>query len=140
MPRYRSPCFLFAFVAGLAVLQGCASSDLAAPAGEGAGGASTAGIGAGDASLRVVAELPPPPATAQGIAQPVAVSDMLEVTVFQVPDLSRTVQVDDAGIISLPLIGQVKAAGKSVQTLQRDIETAYRSNYLQSPSVSVLVK
>lgn len=140
MPSFRQSSFLIAVVAGFAVLSGCATSDLAVSGADGAGGASAAGIGAGDASLRVVAELPQPPATLEGIAQPVAVSDMLEVTVFQVPDLSRTVQVDDGGNISLPLIGQVKAAGKSVQTLQRDIETAYRSNYLQSPSVSVLVK
>lgn len=111
----------------------------------GSGGGTVSGMtslapGMGDATLRVVAELPPPATAVSGILQPVAVSDVLEVSVFQVPDLSRTVQVDDRGYISLPLIGEVQAAGKSVQALQRDIEAAYGRNYLQSPSVTVLVK
>lgn len=127
-----------AFCVGILGLQACSTTELSAPTSR-AGMASLA-PGAGDETLRVVAELPAPIAVMDGVAQPVAVSDMLEVTVFQVPDLSRTVQVDDAGNISLPLIGAVKAAGKSVQALQRDIEAAYGRNYLQSPSVSVLVK
>jgi len=126
---------------GIAVMAGCSTSNVMTP-GEGgsASGMTNLAPGAGDATLRVVAELPPPPAATNGIAQPVSISDMIEVAVFQVPDLSRTVQVDDAGNINLPLIGQVRAAGKSVQALQLDIQAAYGRNYLQSPSVSVLVK
>ena len=39
--------------------------------------------------------------------------DQIDITVFEVPELSRTVRVSAAGDISLPLIGSVKAAGKS---------------------------
>jgi len=126
---------------GLAGLAGCSTSSVMTP-GEGGSSSGMANLapGAGDATLRVVADLPPPPAAANGVAQPVSISDIIEVSVFQVPDLSRTVQVDDAGNINLPLIGQVPAAGKSVQALQLDIQAAYGRNYLQSPSVSVLVK
>jgi polysaccharide biosynthesis/export protein len=88
----------------------------------------------------MVAELPPPLAVTSGVAQPVANADVLEISVFQVPDLARTVQVDDRGYVSLPLIGAMQASGKSVQMLQGDIETAYAANYLQSPNVSVFVK
>lgn len=98
------------------------------------------GLGSGDGELKVVSELPAPAAVRGGVAQPIAVSDVIEVSVFQVPDLSRTVQVDDRGFVSLPLIGQIPAAGKSVQSLQQDIEKAYGSRYLQSPNVSVFVK
>lgn len=143
MPKLRQSKFLIAgaMCLGIVGVQGCSTTELSAP-NSGASGsqATAASLGSGDASLRVVPELPAPPTALDGIAQPVAVSDMLEVTIFQVPDLSRTVQVDDAGNISLPLVGAVRAAGKSVQALQRDIETAYGRNYLQSPSVSVLVK
>jgi polysaccharide export outer membrane protein len=90
--------------------------------------------------LTIVSELPAPAAARSGVTQPVAISDVIEISVFQVPDLSRTVQVDDRGYVSLPLIGQVEAAGKSVQALQHDIERAYGAKYLQSPSVSVFVK
>ncbi|MEP9373758.1 polysaccharide biosynthesis/export family protein [Mesorhizobium sp. KR1-2] len=96
--------------------------------------------GHGDRGLKMVAELPPPLAVTSGVAQPVAISDVLEISVFQVPDLARTVQVDDRGYVSLPLIGAVQASGKSVQMLQGDIETAYAASYLQSPNVSVFVK
>nr|WP_292187701.1 polysaccharide biosynthesis/export family protein [Mesorhizobium sp.] len=67
-------------------------------------------------------------------------NDVLEVNVFQVDNLNRTVQVDAGGQISLPLIGTVTAAGKTVRQLEQEIETAYGANYLQAPDVSVYVK
>lgn len=65
--------------------------------------------------------------------------DQLDVNVFQVPDLTRTVQVDAAGQIILPLIGAVPAAGKTVVQLQDQIAAALREKYLQSPQVTVYV-
>ena len=38
--------------------------------------------------------------------------DTLEVTVFQAPELTKTVQVSEAGTINFPLIGELDAAGK----------------------------
>lgn len=104
------------------------------------GSEAATGLGSGDGDLRLVSELPIPAAVRGGVAQPVATGDMLDVSVFQVPDLSRTVQVDDHGYVTLPLIGQIRAAGKSVQSLQGDIGRAYGARYLQSPNVSVLLK
>lgn len=110
----------------------------------GAAGASLAhtGVRAGetDGDLRVVEVLPPPLNTHDGADQPLAASDVLEVDVFQVDDLDRTVQVDSSGQISLPLIGSVQAAGKTVRALEQEIESAYGGNYLQSPEVTVFVK
>lgn len=121
------------------VLGGCSSAS--GPTADAAPDlAAIAGSTTGDGSLTIVSELPPPVAARSGVTQPVAIADVIEISVFQVPDLSRTVQVDDRGYVSLPLIGQVQAAGKSVQALQRDIESAYGSKYLQSPSVMVFVK
>lgn len=96
--------------------------------------------GAGDRDLRIVSELPVPENTADGTERPISPGDILEVAVFQVPDLSRTVQVDDAGRVSLPLIGVVPASGKSVRTFENDIKLAYGRDYLQSPEISVFVK
>jgi polysaccharide biosynthesis/export protein len=124
-------------VALIALLLGCSSTG---QGGEGTSVAALAAVGAGDDELRTVSELPAPPQTQGGVEQPISAADILEVAVFQVPDLSRTVQVDDGGRVSLPLIGAIDAAGKSTSTLQRDIEAAYGSRYLQSPSVSVFVK
>jgi polysaccharide export outer membrane protein len=66
--------------------------------------------------------------------------DVLDVSVFQVPDLARTVQVSANGQISLPLIGAVDAAGKTTAELQGEIAQKYSATYLQSPQVSVFVR
>ncbi|MER9278132.1 polysaccharide biosynthesis/export family protein [Mesorhizobium sp. M0522] len=94
----------------------------------------------GGGALQVVKELPAPQNTLNGNEQPLSPNDVLEVNVFQVDNLNRTVQVDAGGQISLPLIGTVTAGGKTVRQLEQEIETAYGANYLQSPDVSVYVK
>lgn len=66
--------------------------------------------------------------------------DLLDITVFQVPDLTEDVQVDEAGKISLPLIGEVNAAGQTAHQLETQIATKLKAKYLQSPQVSVFVK
>ena len=67
-------------------------------------------------------------------------NDLLSVVVFQVKDLDRDVRVNNAGEISLPLIGVVKAAGQSVHELESQIEARYGARYLQHPHVTVFVK
>lgn len=67
-------------------------------------------------------------------------SDLLEVSVFQVPDLSKTVQVSASGEIALPLIGTVAAGGKTVAELEKEIAGKLGAKYLQSPQVSVFVR
>lgn len=94
----------------------------------------------GGGALQVVKELPAPQDTQNGSEQPLSPNDLLEINVFQVNNLNRTVQIDAGGQISLPLIGTVKAAGKTVRQLEREIETAYGAKYLQSPDVTVFVK
>lgn len=96
--------------------------------------------GASAGGLRVVKELPPPIKGEDGTVQQIARNDVLEVDVFQVDQLDRTVQVDSNGNISLTLIGQIEAAGNSTSTLERKIAEAYGRKYLQSPQVSVFVK
>ncbi len=66
--------------------------------------------------------------------------DLLDVSVFQVPDLTKSVQVDAAGLISLPLIGQVKAGGRTTHELENQIAAKLKARYLQSPQVSVFLK
>ncbi|MER9627413.1 polysaccharide biosynthesis/export family protein [Mesorhizobium sp. M0185] len=94
----------------------------------------------GGGALRVVKELPAPQNTQNGSEQPLSPNDVLEVNVFQVDNLNRTVQVDSAGQISLPLIGTITAAGKTVRQLEQEIETTYGAKYLQSPDVTIFVK
>jgi len=66
--------------------------------------------------------------------------DLIEVTVFQVKELDRTVRVNTSGKISLPLIGTVDAGGKTVSELEAEIASRLEEGFLQSPQVSVFVK
>jgi polysaccharide export outer membrane protein len=66
--------------------------------------------------------------------------DKLDITVFQVKDLTvEKIQVDAAGHIILPLIGQLTASGKTTSQLSDEIAARLGEKYLQSPQVSVTV-
>ena len=66
--------------------------------------------------------------------------DVLDISVFQAPDLSKTVEVADNGTIDLPLLGETPAAGKTAQELQRDLNSRFGAKYLQNPQTTVTVK
>ena len=66
--------------------------------------------------------------------------DVIEVSVYRVDELNRTVQVNASGQISLPLVGTVQAGGKTVPELEKVIAARLEEKYLQSPQVSVFVK
>lgn len=66
--------------------------------------------------------------------------DMIQVEVFNVPDLSREVQVDASGRISVPLAGTLYAAGKTAEELAGEMESALRGRYVRNPDVIVNIK
>lgn len=70
----------------------------------------------------------------------VGAQDLLEISVFGVPDLSRAVRVNSNGQISLPLVGGVQAGGRTIPELEHDIGEKLAKTYLQNPQVSVFVK
>lgn len=67
-------------------------------------------------------------------------SDLLSVVVFQIEDLEREVRVNNAGQISLPLIGALDVAGQTVNQLEIEIASRYAARFLQDPQVTVFVK
>lgn len=67
-------------------------------------------------------------------------SDLLEISVFQVPELSRTVRVNARGGLSLPLIGDIQAGGFTGQQLEALLAQKLKETYLQDPQVSVFIK
>jgi polysaccharide biosynthesis/export protein len=67
-------------------------------------------------------------------------SDLIEISVFGVPELSVTAQVGDDGNLQLPLLGPTPAAGKTAEQLQKELTARLGADYLQHPQVSVLVK
>lgn len=97
-------------------------------------------------AVTTTADLPAPDTTArsgayEGVSEyRIGPQDLIEISVFQVADLNRTVRLNSAGQISLPLIGAVKAGGKTVQELEAEIAGLLSARYLQNPQVSVFVK
>lgn len=66
--------------------------------------------------------------------------DTIQVDVFNVPDLSREMQVDASGRIAMPLVGTIDARGKTAQELASAVETALRGRYVRNPEVTVNIK
>jgi polysaccharide export outer membrane protein len=66
--------------------------------------------------------------------------DVLDISVFGVPELSGTVEVGDNGSLQLPLLGETPAAGKTAEELQQDLTSRLGAEYLQNPQVRVTVK
>lgn len=66
--------------------------------------------------------------------------DTIGVDVFNVPDLSREMQVDASGRIAMPLVGTIDARGKTAQELAAAVETALRGRYVRNPEVTVNIK
>lgn len=80
-------------------------------------------------------------ANARGnVAYRVGAADVLEISVFKVPELSKSVQVSDNGTITLALVGEVPVIGRTAQEIEKDLTKALGAKYLQNPQVSVFVK
>jgi polysaccharide biosynthesis/export protein len=65
--------------------------------------------------------------------------DVLAISVWKEPDLTKQIPVRSDGKISLPLIGDVQAAGRTPVQLQQDIAEKLKS-YITDPQVAVIVQ
>lgn len=66
--------------------------------------------------------------------------DVLDIEVFGVKDLTRSIRISDDGDFSLPLVGRVPARGKTVGELEKDIAARLADGFLENPQVSLFVK
>jgi len=66
-------------------------------------------------------------------------NDVLEVMVYQEPDLATKVTLDDRGMVALPLIGPVKLAGLTLEQATAKIRDLYDKDYLVNPKVTIQV-
>jgi polysaccharide export outer membrane protein len=67
-------------------------------------------------------------------------NDLLDVEVLDAENLRRTVRVNAAGAVSLPLVGRVEVAGLTSQEAEDRIAARYAEKYLQNPQVSIFIK
>ena len=70
----------------------------------------------------------------------IGIGDLLEIEVYDEPDLTREVRVLTDGYISLPLMGRIRAAERTVSELQNEIDRLLGEKYLVNPQVTVFVK
>lgn len=94
----------------------------------------------GDAELQVVADLPTPVSSRGGTEDLIIAGDVIQMEIFGVEKLNRTVQVNTNGAVTLPLIGRVQAAGKTVPAFEAELASLYGRSYLQNPSVTIQIK
>lgn len=66
--------------------------------------------------------------------------DVVEFSVFKVPELKRTAQVAETGTVNLPLVGEIQAAGRTAQEVERELAKTLGAKFLQSPQVTLLIK
>jgi polysaccharide export outer membrane protein len=66
--------------------------------------------------------------------------DLLEIVVFEIPELGITTRVAASGHVSLPLIGPVQVSGMTTQELATEVEESLRANYIRDPHVTVLIR
>jgi polysaccharide export outer membrane protein len=65
--------------------------------------------------------------------------DHLSINVWKEPDLTKNIPVRSDGKISLPLVGEMQASGRTPLQLESDISSRLR-NYITAPEVTVIVE
>jgi polysaccharide biosynthesis/export protein len=82
---------------------------------------------------------PTPPAAADATSYVLGAEDLITVRVFAADDIpDKPAQIDNDGTVTLPMIGQVHAAGLTIGQFQANLVTAYKK-YFKDPQVTVQV-
>ncbi|MHB8836110.1 MAG: polysaccharide biosynthesis/export family protein [Candidatus Methylomirabilia bacterium] len=87
--------------------------------------------------LGVIAPAAAPAAT--DLVHELGPRDLIQIKVYQQPDLTQEIRIDDDGTVTLPLVGQVRASGLTVEAFARTLTERYRE-YLLNPEITVFVK
>nr|WP_256473432.1 polysaccharide biosynthesis/export family protein [Phyllobacterium sp. 21LDTY02-6] len=84
---------------------------------------------------------PAPPAFNEAINKPYLLDagDRIRLTVFEQDGITNTYSVDQAGYISVPLIGSVPARGKTIQQIEAAVADKLKKGYLRDPDIAVEV-
>lgn len=90
-------------------------------------------------SQTVAAPAPAASGSAHDNTYVIGADDELAISVWKEPDISRSIVVRSDGKISLPLAGELVAAGQTPSQLEQEI-TARLKNYITDPEVTVIVQ
>lgn len=120
---HRQP-ITFALLGTFVALAGCASS------------ASQVDLPSGAAAYEAI-QGPSVPAPTEYL---LAAQDVVNLKVLNEPDISDAqLRVDDYGNVQVPLIGQIKAAGRPVPEVTEEVRQRLAASYIRSPQVSISV-
>ena len=110
-----------------------ATAPAAAPAAAPTAAAAAAPMGAPTATPAVA-----PPAVAPEYR--LGGGDVLRITVYQNPDLTLETRVTESGIVSYPLLGNLRLGGQTVTAAEKQIADGLRTgNFVKQPQVSIVV-
>jgi polysaccharide biosynthesis/export protein len=151
LPRLLAPAFAAALVSACGVSSiselspakpqlGGPVSQPTAPAANGGGAQKTLASPEQEAAVRKIALSATSMSDPSSKAYKVGPLDVLEVTVFKVPELSKSVQVSESGTINFPLVGEVAAGGRTAREIEQSLTKSLGTKYLQNPQVTVFVK
>lgn len=66
--------------------------------------------------------------------------DVVRVTVYGEPELTKSYRVDDGGAIALPLVGAVHVRGLTTQMAAAEVTGSLAQGYIRDPSVAVEIE
>lgn len=70
----------------------------------------------------------------------IAANDLLEISVYEEPDLSKTVRVTTGGTIAYPLLGNISVVELTAKELETKLMELLEKDYLVNPQVNVFIK
>lgn len=87
----------------------------------------------------------PPSATRTAVSSgpddyKVGPEDVLEVSIFEAPELNHSFRVSATGEISMPLVGTMQVAGRTAREVEVLLEDRLRHSFMRDPHVGVYVK
>ncbi len=107
-------------------------------------GTSYGGLTPNSSAVRVQAQLPPPDQVALAAAdaadvQPALLGpfDTVTVRVFGADTLQTRGTIDNAGMFSMPLAGQIRAGGLTTAQFEQAVAAKLRGRYVKDPQVTV---
>ena len=90
--------------------------------------------------LAAGAEEKPGSGFSSGAALPIGEGDLVQMTVLDTPELSGSLRVNNAGNVSVPLVGSVHLAGLTVEEAQALIrQRLMRDGFLKNPEVTLYI-
>jgi polysaccharide export outer membrane protein len=139
MPAYLAPARLLMALCVSLSLAACVNTPMPAE-----GDAAPAATAARPARAAAPAAPPEPAQRSNGPDRSrdyvVGAGDVLRISVYQNADLSLETRVNESGVISYPLLGQVVVGGRSVGEVEQTISDGLKKgNFIRQPQVSVLV-